>query len=90
MCIRDRIKTSEEKINNTLISNGLDVFPTICDFASVGVSNELLGKSIKKIMEKQNDARDFVVVETKFEGKNAYGTMGRALVTQKYKYVLYS
>ena len=84
------IKTSEEKINNTIISNGLDVFPTICDFACVGVSNELLGKSIKKIIEKQNDARDFVVVETKFEGKNAYGTMGRALVTKKYKYVLYS
>src|SRR5690606_3917992 len=33
---------------------------------------------------------DFVVVETKFNSKNSYGTLGRTLVDQKYKYVLYS
>jgi len=84
------INTSKEKINKTLLSNGLDLFPTLCDFAAIDVSKELLGKSIKQIIEKGTNTRDFVVVETKFEGKNAYGTMGRALVTQKYKYVLYS
>lgn len=31
-----------------------------------------------------------MVVETKFEGKDAYGTMGRALIDKKYKYILYS
>lgn len=84
------INNSKEKSNNTLISNGLDLYPTICDYAKVDFSNDLLGKSIKQIIEKGNDKRDFVVVETTFEGKNAYGTLGRALITQKYKYVLYS
>ena len=84
------INTFEEKINNSLISSGLDLFPTICDFVKIDIPKELLGKSIKKIIEKENKPHNFVVVETKFEGKNAYGTMGRALVTNKYKYVLYN
>lgn len=79
-------------INNSLLSNGLDIYPTICDFAGVSISEDLLGSTLKPIIveKKESKVRDFVVVETKFEGKNAYGTMGRALITKKYKYVLYS
>lgn len=84
------IKTSKGRTNSALLSNGLDLYPTICDFAQIDYSKDLLGKSIKQIIEKQHNTRDFVVVETKFEGKNAYGTMGRALITKQYKYVLYS
>ncbi|MFB9058100.1 sulfatase [Mariniflexile ostreae] len=87
-----RISTSKNDVNSTLISNGLDLYPTICDYAGVSVPKDLLGKSIKPIVEDntENGTREFVVVETKFEGRNAFGTMGRALVTKKYKYVLYS
>tara|TARA_R110002049_G_scaffold38978_6_gene120437 strand:- start:21392 stop:22888 length:1497 start_codon:yes stop_codon:yes gene_type:complete len=81
----------KNKSSNTLISNGLDLYPTICDYAGVSVFNDLLGKSIKPIIEGVGESKDqeFIVVETKFEGKNAYGTMGRALVAKKYKYVIY-
>lgn len=84
--------SSEEKINTSLISNGLDIFPTILDFAGVKIPNDLLGKSIKPIIEnkQQNLDRDFVITETKFEGKQAYGTTGRAVIGKKFKYVLYS
>lgn len=83
---------SKEKVNRSLISNGLDLFPTILDFAGVEIPNELLGQSIKPIIEnkQQNIKRDFVVCETKFEGKQAYGTTGRAVISKKYKYILYN
>lgn len=84
------ITNANERLNKSLVSNGLDLYPTICDYAGIDFSENLLGKSIKKIIEKDITPHDFVVVETKFEGKNAYGTLGRALITQKYKYILYS
>lgn len=86
------ISASKSKVNSTLISNGLDLYPTICDYAGIDVSENVLGKSIKPIVENQvkNKVHDFIVVETKFEGKIAYGTMGRAVITKNYKYIIYS
>lgn len=80
-------------INQTsIISTGLDLFPTLCDFASVKIPEKMMGKSIKPLLEGKVTAldREFTVVETKFEGKQAYGTSGRAVVGKKYKYVLYN
>ena len=34
------IKSSEEKINTSLISSGLDLYPTILDFAGIEIPNE--------------------------------------------------
>ena len=86
------IKPLSTADNNILISNGLDLYPTICDFAGIPISENLLGKSIKPIAEGITTRldRDFVVVETKFEGKHAFGTTGRALISKKFKYVLYN
>lgn len=83
---------SKEKINSSLISTGLDIFPTILDFADVEIPSELLGKSLKPIIEnkQQNLERDFVITETKFEGKQAYGTTGRAVIGEKFKYIVYN
>ena len=84
--------SSVEKINTSLISTGLDIFPTILDFAGAEIPSELNGKSIKPIIEnkQQNLDRDFVITETKFEGKQAYGTTGRAVIGKKYKYIVYN
>ncbi len=86
------INHPKNSVDDKLVSNGLDLYPTILDFASVSVPKELLGESLKPFLEgkKEAKAREFVVVETKFGGKHAYGTMGRALIDKKYKYVLYS
>lgn len=85
------IKKSK-KTNKSLVSNGLDLYPTICDYAGVKYNNALPGKSLRPVFEgEQKDTeRDFVVVETKFEGKQALGTIGRAIISKKYKYVLYN
>lgn len=81
-----------EEAKNTLVSNGLDLYPTILDYAGITIPSELNGKSLKPIFEQKKDEveRDFVVVETKFAGKYAFNTKGRALVGKKYKYVVYS
>ena len=84
--------SSKGKINTSLISNGLDIYPTILDFAGIKVPSELLGKSVKQVIENKQQVleRDYVVTETKFEGKQAYGTTGRAVVSKTHKYILYS
>lgn len=86
------IELPKNKVNDKLISNGLDLYPTILDYANVSVPKDLLGESLKPLLEgkKEKEKREFVVVETKFGGKKAYGTMGRALIDKKYKYILYS
>lgn len=78
--------------NNTLVSNGLDLYPTICAYANIAKSTYLTGENLKPIFEsKTNDLeRDFIVVETKFDGEQAYGTAGRAIIAKRYKYVLYN
>jgi arylsulfatase A-like enzyme len=80
-------------INQTsIISNGLDLFPSLCDYASIKLPEKLLGKSIKPLLEGKVATldREFIVVETKFDGKQAFGTSGRAVIGKKYKYVLYN
>lgn len=85
-------KIKENQINTTLVSNGLDLYPTICEYANVEVPKELKGKSLKPIFEfnKTTLDRDYIVVETKFEGKTALGSTGRAVIGKRFKYVLYS
>tara|TARA_B100000809_G_C15128636_1_gene527367 strand:- start:305 stop:1738 length:1434 start_codon:yes stop_codon:yes gene_type:complete len=82
----------EKKANPVLISNGLDLYPTICDYAGVIIDSKLTGLSLRPIFEKKQKKLDrkFVVVETKFEGKQALGTLGRSVISTKYKYTLYS
>jgi len=85
-------KIQKNTTSKVAISNGLDLYSTICEYAKVEYSKELLGKNLKPLFEgaakKLN--RDYVVVETKFDGKYAFGTMGRAVIGNQYKYVLYN
>lgn len=77
--------------NTTLISNGIDLYPTICSYAGIENIN-LPGKNLRPVFENQKEIlhREFVVVETTFEGKQAFGTTGRAIISSKYKYILYN
>lgn len=85
------VERKNDGVNDYLISNGLDLYPTVLDFARVSVPKDLPGKSLKHVLEgNEKGIREFVVVETKFGGKHAYGTTGRTLFDKKYKYVLYS
>lgn len=64
-----------------LISNGLDLLPTLCDFADIEPPADLPGRSIRPLLEgKADDWRDYVVSESQ---------NGRMVRTQRYKYCLY-
>ena len=67
----------------SLVSNGLDVLPTLCDYAGVSVPNYLLGRSLRSLAENQEDnaRRPYVVAENK---------TGRMLRSDHYKYCVYT
>ncbi len=74
---------SPGKINNRhLISNGLDLLPTLCDYAGINIPGDIPGASIRSLVEGKNDARwrDHLVVESQ---------NGRMVRTQRYKYCIY-
>ena len=66
---------------NNFISNGLDIIPTICEYAGIKKPEYLKGASIKPLLENQDTKwRDSVYVEAEF---------GNMIVTDRYKYALY-
>lgn len=76
-----------------LVSNGLDLFPTICDYAGVEPPEGLPGLSLRPLAEGRGDIpwRDCVVAETSFDPKfGGLGTRGRMVRTERYKYIVYS
>lgn len=65
-----------------LVSNGLDLLPTICDYAGVEPPQGLMGRSLRPLVESGAPApwRDALPVES---------AIGRAIVTDRFKYAVY-
>lgn len=87
---KGRIKKG--KTNNKLISNGLDLYPTISSYANLSGRKDLFGENLQSVFEgnKDKSKRSYIVSETKFEGKQAFGTTGRTVIGRRYKYVVYN
>ncbi len=66
-----------------LVSAGLDLIPTLCDYAGIEPPSQLLGRSVRPLAEsRKNDSwRDQVVVESQD---------GRMLRTDRFKYNVYA
>ncbi len=66
-----------------LISNGLDLLPTLCDYAGIEAPQDLLGRSVRPIAEGNRAVpwRDSVVVESQD---------GRMVRTRRFKYNVYN
>lgn len=85
--------TIPESKNQNLVSNGLDLFPTICDFASVELPGKYFGKSLKKIIleGEEVEKNEYIVSETSFaDNDTLLGLSGRCLRSNKFKYIVYS
>jgi len=65
-----------------LVSTGLDLLPTLCDFAGIAAPKELAGRSVRPLAEGRAAPswRDTLVVE---------GHRCRALHTERFKYTVY-
>ena len=80
---KGRIKPGQV-LRTPLVSNGLDLLPTLCDYAGVNAPAGLQGKSLRPLMQgaPPADWRTELVVEC--DGPNA-----RLLHTGRYKYMVY-
>ena len=84
--------TQPGRVDSHLVSNGLDLFPTLCDYAGVDVPDGLRGRSVRPLAEGQDPAdwRDDLAVTTYFDIPHYRGTQARMIRTQRYKYAVYS
>lgn len=72
-----------------LISNGIDLFATICDWTGATMPRGAAGKSFRQVVESGNAQaphQEYIITETRFDGSKTRGWMVR---TGRYKYVIY-
>ena len=75
-------RVPEGKLNRTHLVSGVDVTPTICDFAGVPAPPGVVGRSLRPLLEGQSvEWREFVAAEVQHTG--------RMVRTAQYKYVMY-
>jgi choline-sulfatase len=73
-------RMAESKQDSAHLVSGLDIMPTVCDYAGVKMPEKVLGRSLRPIVEgKSVDWRSLVVAEVQ--------ETGRVLRTMDYKYV---
>lgn len=79
--------------NDQLVNTGIDLIPTLCGLAGIDRPVQLKGLDWSPVLadSELSPQRDHVIVETEFGtfGSPA-GYMGRAVRTQRYKYMVYS
>ena len=74
----------ENKTDTTHLTTGLDIYPTVCDFANITPPDHLRGRSLKPLLEGQSDTwHDHVVCE-------GNRNRGRMIRTLRYKYIAYA
>jgi len=81
------------QVTERLVSNGLDLLPTVCDYAGVDCPDGLDGLSLRPTVEGDTAGkwRDEVIVETQVNfGDGPSGpSFARSLVADRYKYSVY-
>ncbi|MDA1143059.1 MAG: sulfatase-like hydrolase/transferase [Planctomycetota bacterium] len=83
--------TAADRKESGFVSNGLDILPTMCDYAGIEIPENLRGRSVRKLAEGHADNwREEVFVETSFPKPAYRGTQGRAVRTERFKYSVYS
>lgn len=80
------------RIESRLVSNGLDLFPTVCAYAGCEPPPGLTGVNLRPVIADPNaprPARPGLAVECFFDGGRGYNTTGRAWIESDLKYVVY-
>jgi arylsulfatase A-like enzyme len=92
MSFKNRIPAG--RVDGThLISNGLDLLPTLCDYAGIQPPPGLIGRSIRPLVEDRGDNwREDLVSETAIGGgpRCQFFADGLTLIGERYKYMVYS
>ena len=73
------------RVDTKTLTSGLDIVPTILDYAGVPAPSELRGRSLRPVLDGAGTInREFVVSELGYEKKP--GMTGRMVVSARYKY----
>jgi len=69
-------------VDEHLVSNGLDLLPTLCDYAGIDAPDDLIGRSLRPLIDKGPAPawREHLRLESQ---------VGLGVVTERYKYVLH-
>ena len=79
-CLGAEIPIEKDRFDETHFVSGVDVFPTVCDYAGIDVPEGLQGSSLRLLAEGRDVPwRDYAYIESNY--------WGRAIVTEGYKYV---
>jgi len=88
--------TTKKGTSDFLVNNGLDIMPTICDYAGAEVPPKCKGLSLRQIAEGKEVARrrDYVVCSTHFvqdlrEDGQPIDMQGRMMRTENFKYYIF-
>ena len=73
----------ENRTDTTHLASGLDIMPTLCDYAGIKPPKNMRGRSLRSILEgKSIHANNFIVTEVS-------SNTGRLLRTPSFKYIVY-
>jgi len=73
----------ENRTDTTHLASGLDIMPTLCDYAGIKPPNNMRGRSLRSILEgKSGPANNFIVTEVS-------SNTGRMVRTSSFKYIVY-
>ncbi len=83
-------KTPKNITDSTHLVNGLDILPTMLDYAGLEIPAGIEGRSLKPLIENQDTTwRDFIVCELSPDPRNP-DRMGRMITDGRFKYNVYS
>ena len=79
-CLGDGFQIKKNKLDDTHFVSGVDLFPTICDYASIDIPEICQGMSLRPLVEgKDKPWREYAYIESNY--------WGRSIVTDDYKYI---
>ncbi len=81
---------TKAKYDAKTLTSGMDILPTMCDYANIPIPKGVRGESLKPVIEKNASLKkDFVITELGVDNNNKE-RKGRMLRTSQYKYILFS
>lgn len=79
-CLGDGVPIKKQHLDEKYFVSGVDLFPTICDYAGIEIPEICRGMSLRPLVEGQDVSwRDYAYIESNY--------WGRSIVTDNYKYI---
>ncbi|MCY4402499.1 MAG: sulfatase-like hydrolase/transferase [Candidatus Poribacteria bacterium] len=79
-CLGDGITVEKDQFDDTHFVSGVDLLPTVCDYARVDIPEGCQGRSLRPLAEGADISwREFAFIESNY--------WGRAIVTDEYKFI---